>query len=187
MNCKTNFQHSSCWSCRYLVLKLTIYTFHTPAHLELSPLESKESQSWKWFIKAGVQHKTPLSKTVDFPSEKVKRQSAEAVRVKSPRSLWGLNAKVWSEEGRIIGLVMQREQADANACWQCDRVSISVWNIRVHAACGWFPLSSFRMRMQSAPAGFMHNTPHSPGLLHKVWELFIEYLAHSSFKDFALG
>lgn len=41
--------------------------------------------------------------------------------------------------------------------------------------------------MQSAHAGSVLNTPHSPGLLHKVWELFIEYLAHSSFKDFAPG
>lgn len=39
--------------------------------------------------------------------------------------------------------------------------------------------------MASVPAGFMFNTPHSQGLLHKAWELFIEYLAHSSFKDFA--
>lgn len=39
--------------------------------------------------------------------------------------------------------------------------------------------------MPSVPAGFMFNTPHSQGLLHKAWELFIEYLAHSSFKDFA--
>lgn len=31
---------------------------------------------------------------------------------------------------------------------------------------------------------FLHN-PHSQSLLHKAWELFIEYLAHSSFKDFA--
>lgn len=31
---------------------------------------------------------------------------------------------------------------------------------------------------------FLHN-PHSQSLLHKALELFIEYLAHSSFKDFA--
>lgn len=29
------------------------------------------------------------------------------------------------------------------------------------------------------------NNPHSRSLLHKAWEPFIEYLAHSSFKDFA--
>lgn len=34
---------------------------------------------------------------------------------------------------------------------------------------------------------FPLSSPASQSLLHKAWELFIEYLAHSSFKDFSLA
>lgn len=91
------------------------------------------------------------------------------------RLLWGLKTK---------GDLWKVEQCDLSCiCWQCQHV-LYWFEISIHEAFWWFPPASFGARMQSASAGFMRNTPHSPGLSHKVWELFIEYLAHSSFKDF---
>lgn len=47
-------------------------TCFTHQRIQSCFLFSLMSQSRRWFIKAGIQHKTPLNNTVDFPSKRFK-------------------------------------------------------------------------------------------------------------------
>lgn len=113
-----------CWSCDSHML-------HTAAHYGLHLLWSMRdhfSNNTTKCVKIPLSHRAEggLSKQGSntrrlLPTRWIflpKGSTTICWSLKFPRSLWGLKAKVWFAEGRIIWFPMQPEQTVAHACWR---------------------------------------------------------------------